>query len=118
MCRAIEELAESRRVPDGRFQGFNLLRDAAQDKITTALPYSITLSIIVLACWLVREAIGPLEVVRYALHGRLPYLDFSKFCKDKIMPTKICTIDFLHPTGMFELTTRFNMLLVYSRKVD
>lgn len=42
-----------------------------------ALPYSVTLSILLLACWQLREAVSPLDIVRWSLDGELPYLTFG-----------------------------------------
>lgn len=77
------------------------MREAAQEIMWAALPYSISLAILCLGCWCVREAIGPLEIIRYAFHGRLPYLDFYEFSREKMLPTKLCTVDFLHPSGSY-----------------
>jgi hypothetical protein len=64
------------------------------------LPYSVTLSIVLLACWHQREAVSPLDLVRWTLNGELPYLDFPTRCRDALLQCQgVMTQGFLTPSG-------------------
>ena len=58
------------------------------------------MSIVLLACWHQREAVSPLDLVRWTLNGELPYLDFPTRCRDALLPCHgVMTQGFLTPSG-------------------
>lgn len=65
-----------------------------------ALPSSFTLSLLLLACWQAREPVNPLDIVRWALNGELPFLSFAADSRDLLEPFHlVLTAGFLIPTG-------------------
>ena len=65
-----------------------------------ALPPSLTLSLCYLACWQAREAVGPLDVIRWALNGQLPYLRLAAESRDAMEAfAGVLPLHFLDPRG-------------------
>ncbi len=64
------------------------------------LPPAATLSLCLLACWQLREAVGPLDVIRWALNGQLPFLALADEGREAMEPfTSVLPHHFLDPRG-------------------
>lgn len=65
-----------------------------------ALPSAFTLSLLLLACWQAREPVSPLDIVRWALNGELPFMTFAADSRDLLEPfPTLLTPGFLLPAG-------------------
>lgn len=65
-----------------------------------ALPPSLTLGLCFLGCWHCREAVGPLDLVRWALNGQLPYLRLAADSRGALEGfEKVLPLHFLDPQG-------------------
>jgi len=66
------------------------------------LPLSTTLAVALLACWVAREAVGPLDLAQLALDGELQYLNFSEMTVEPLAPhAAVFTRNFLTPSGEY-----------------
>jgi hypothetical protein len=100
MCRQIEAKAQARKAAAGKFENLNFVREVVADDMNTKLPCSVTLPILVLACWYTRAAIGPLDLANLALQGNLPYMDFGEQNKAIFEPYgDVFHEQFLTPSG-------------------
>lgn len=67
------------------------------------LHYRLTLSFLLLACYQLREAVGPADIVQWAADGQLPYLHFCLEYWGSMAPyRKLFTVPFLTPKGECE----------------
>ena len=60
------------------------------------------LALCLLACWLLRQAVMPADLVRWALDGRLPYLLLGDACTDILVAAGLHRppVEALLPPGM------------------
>lgn len=64
-------------------------------------PPSASLALCVLACWQARAAVSPLDVVRAAASGRLPYYSLAHDSQALMAPHRsLFTWRFMAPSGM------------------
>ena len=68
-----------------------------------ALPHSCTLCVLFLATLYLREAVNPLDIVRWSLNGVLPYMRFATDSRDLLEPYRtVIAESFVTPTGLVQ----------------
>ncbi|GAB4816552.1 hypothetical protein N2152v2_003598 [Parachlorella kessleri] len=66
-----------------------------------ALPPGVTLSLCFLACWQLREAVSPQDLVRWALNGQLPFWELARLSRAAVEEyAAVLPLAFLDPRGV------------------